>query len=418
MKNGNYVMKFPASFSVIILWKLTSPASNRFQLMKKISFLLAALLFQTGKTDAQSPFVDRNIVMEYFQNMQYEDAISYLHAAEKKDSLNLQILGYLGYAYSMDDDMNNASIYYQKMLDVDSNNISANQYFANIYGNPEPEKARLYTWRLIKSNPQKAVYYRKMGDLFKRVNQKDSAFAYYEQAFRLMPHDSKNGGALADLLIDQKNYARADSIIDEGLERDSLNVNYLRLRIRSSYEVAAFQKVIIPGERLMRLGEGSSTTFNQIVLSYYSLKLYSDCIRVCDFLLEKGMAGENVLYYAAKSYAKLREFDKSNELLKNCLEMAISKTAEYYFHALGDNYEEMKQFKKAIAQYDTAYYLFKDPLMLYDCGRILDGNLKNTDAAKKYYSKYILLAKPESTDEKKAYEYIRKKYSMKQITRN
>jgi tetratricopeptide (TPR) repeat protein len=119
--------------------------------MKKISILLTVLLFEAGKTDAQSPLVDRNIVMDFFQNMQYDEAISYLHVAQKKDSVNLQILGYLGYAYYMDDDMNNAGIYYQKMLDVDSNNISANQYFANICSNPEPEKARLYTW-LTKNN--------------------------------------------------------------------------------------------------------------------------------------------------------------------------------------------------------------------------------------------------------------------------
>lgn len=377
--------------------------------MKKLSYLLIVLLFQLNRVDAQSQ-VDRNVVMDLFQNMQYEDAISYLLAAQKADTLNLQTLGYLGYAYYMDDDMANANKYYQKMLDVDSNNVSANQYFSNIYNNSEPDKALIYTRRLINSNPQKAVYYRKMGDLFKRINQKDSAFIYYEQAFRLMPADSKNGGALADLLIDQKNYASADSIIDEGLVRDSLNINYLRLQIRSSYEVGAYEKVIIPGERMMRIGVGSSTMFNQIVLSYYNLKLYRDCIRVCDFLIERGMAGENIFYYAAKSYAKLREFDKSNELLKTCLGLAISNTAEYYYHALGDNYEEMKQYKKAIAQYDTAYYLFKNPLMLYDCGRILDGNLKNNEAAKKYYTKYILLAKPESTDEKKAYEYIRRKY--------
>ena len=380
--------------------------------MKKISYLLIVLLFQLDRVNAQSQ-VDRSVVMEFFQNMQYEDAISYLLAAQKTDSLNLQTLGYLGYAYYMDDDETNANKYYQKMLDVDSNNVSANQYFSNVYHNSEPDKARMYTHRLINSNPQKAVYYRKMGDLLKRLNQKDSAFIYYEQAFRLMPADSRNGAALADLLIDQKKYASADSIIDEGLVKDSLNINFLRLRIRSSYEVEAYEKVIIPGERMMRIGVGTSTMFTQIVLSYYNMKLYRDCIRVCDFLIEKGMAGENIFYYAGKSYAKLREFDKSNELLKTCLTLAISNTAEYYYHALGDNYEEMKQYKKAIAQYDTAYYLFKNPLMLYDCGRILDGNLKNNEAAKKYYTKYILLAKPESANEKKAYEYIRKKYGRK-----
>jgi tetratricopeptide (TPR) repeat protein len=378
--------------------------------MRKLSFLFIVLVFQIKNICAQPPRIDKNIVMDFFQNMQYEDAINYLLAAEKTDSLNLQILGYLGYAYNMNDDLTNASKNYQKMLDVDSNNVSANQYFSNIYSNTDPQIACIYMYRLINSNPQKAVYYRKMGDLFRRRNQKDSAFIYYDQAFRLSPYDNKNGAALADLLIDQKNYLRADSIIDEGIVRDSLSVPYLKLRIRSSYEVAAYHQVFIPGERLMRLGEGSLTALTQVVLSYYNIKLYKDCIRVCDFLIAKGMAGENIFYYAAKSYAKLREFDKSNELLKTCLELAISNTAEYYFHALGDNYEEMKQFKKAIAQYDTAYYLFKDPLMLYNCGRVLDGNLNNYGAAKKYYSKYLVLAKPQSMDEKKAYDYIKRKY--------
>jgi tetratricopeptide (TPR) repeat protein len=378
--------------------------------MRKSPCFLFLLLLQLGNAAAQSPVPDKNKVMDYFQNMQYEEAISYLLTLEKMDSVNLQTLGYLAYACQQNDDANKAGKYYQKMLDIDSGNGSANLYFSSYYSDDEPAKARQYMSRLIASNPRKAGFYKKMGDLFRRENKKDSAFVYYEQAYRLSPNDSKNGAALADLLIDQKNYERADSIIEAGLARDSVSVPYLKLQVKSFYDAAAYQKAVIPGETLMRLGEGSLTTLTQVVLSYYIMNLYKDCIRVCDYLTAKGMAGENILYYAAKSYAKLREFDKSNELLKTCLGLAISNTAEYYFHALGDNYEEMKQFKKAIAHYDTAYYLFKDPLMLYDCGRIQDQYLKNEDAAKKYYSKYLLFAKPQSPDEKKAYNYLRKKY--------
>jgi tetratricopeptide (TPR) repeat protein len=381
--------------------------------MRNLSFPLIILLFQAGTLCAQAPRIDKNRVMDFFQNMQYEEAINYLLASEKTDSVNLPLLGYLGYAYQMNDDLANAGKYYQKMLDIDSNNLSANQYFSNLYSNTEPEKAQKYVYRLMKSNPQKAIYYRKMGDLLRRRNQKDSAFTFYDCAFQLAPNDTKNGAALADLLIDQKNYLRADSIIDEGIVKDSLSVPYLKLRVRSSYDAKAYHQVLIPGERLIRLKEGSLTTLTQVALSYYNLKLYKDCIRVCDFLVANGLAGESVFYYAAKSYAKLRDFDKSNELLETCLGMAISKTAEFYFHALGENYEELKQYKKAIAQYDTAYYLFKDPVMLYNCGRILDGDLKNYGAAKKYYNQYLVLARPESMDEKKAYEYIKRKYLKK-----
>jgi tetratricopeptide (TPR) repeat protein len=380
--------------------------------MRKLPFLVIILLCQTSLS-AQPPRVDKNIVMEYFQDMQYEEAINYLLVAEKMDSLNLQVLGYLGYAYHMNDDLPNAGKYYQKMLNVDSTNVPANQYFSSIYSNSDPEMARIYTYRLIKSNPQKAMYYRKMGDLFRRKNQKDSAFVYYERAFQLSPNDSRNGAALADLLIDQKNYLRADSIIDEGIAKDSLNIPYLKLRIRSSYDAKAYTQVLIPGERLMRLGDGSSTTLTQVALACYTMKLYKECLGVCDYMVAKQIASESVFYYAAKAHAKLREFEESNELLKICMEMAISKTAEYYFHALGENYEEMKQYKKAIAHYDTAYYLFKDPLMLYNCGRVLDSDLKDPRAAKKYYTKYLALAKPQSAEEKKAYDYIKRKYLKK-----
>ncbi len=71
------------------------------------------------------------------------------------------------------------------------------------------------------------------------------------------------------------------------------------------------------------------------------------------------MGGENVFYYSAKSHAKLKEYDISNELLQTCISLAISKTAEYYYNALGENFEGMKQYKKAITQYDTAFTCLK-----------------------------------------------------------
>ncbi len=381
--------------------------------MRRASFFFIILIFQLGDICAQPSGLDKAKVMEFFQSMQYEEAINYLLNVVKTDSENLQVLGYLGYAYHMDDDLANACKYYQKMLNVDSNNVSANQYFSNLYSNTDPEAARKYVYRLISSNPQKAVYYRKMGDLFRRRNQNDSAFTFYSRAFQLSPADHKNGAALADLLIDQKKLLRADSIIDEGLVKDSLSVPYLRLRIKSSYEAKEYYQVYLPAEKLLRLGDVSLSTFTQVALSYYNLKMYKDCIRICDYLEAKGLASESIYYYSAKSHAKLREYDKSNELLRLCLGTAISETAEYYYNALGDNYEEMKQYKTAIAHYDTAFYLFKDPVMLYNCGRILDGNLKNDNAAQKYYNKYLLLARPESPEERKAYNYIEKRYGKK-----
>jgi hypothetical protein len=55
-------------------------------------------------------------------------------------------------------------------------------------------------------------------------------------------------------------------------------------------------------------------------------------------------------------------------------------------------------------------YLFKDPLVLYTCGRICETELHELTRARRYYRKYLALAKPESEEEKKAYRYVRKRW--------
>jgi len=141
--------------------------------------------------------------------------------------------------------------------------------------------------------------------------------------------------------------------------------------------------------------------------------LYSDCIRVCDYMLQNQLEIESVYYYEARSYAKLKDFAKSNELLQTCLTKAISKTAEMYYYNLGENYEATHQFTEAVKQYDSAYYLFKDPLMKYYAGRIYETNLNNEKLAGKYYKQYLQFAKPESADEKKAYQYVKTRWGKK-----
>lgn len=122
---------------------------------------------------------------------------------------------------------------------------------------------------------------------------------------------------------------------------------------------------------------------------------------------------ENIFFYKAKAWASLKEFSRSNDLLKTCVGLAISKNAEMYYYNLALNYEAMKQYKKAVANYDTAYYLFKKPVMNYNSGHICEINLKNSTLAKKYYTEYLSKANPVEADEKKAYQYLKNRGSKK-----
>lgn len=381
--------------------------------MSRIVFSILMFVFYIPYAYTQQVAVDKNKVLDLFQNQQFEEAISYLSTDLGNDSGNLQRLGFLGYAYYMNDDYRSAENFYRKMFMIDTANITAMMYIVNINQNTHPDVAQQFGFRLISMQPDKASNYRLMADLLKMKGEKDSALIYYNQAYRSGAGDYKNVTGLADMLIEKKQFQRADSILEGGLVKDSISIPYLRLRVKSAYEASDYQSALIPGEKLLRHKDFTVKTSTQLILSYYNLKRYEDCIRVCEFIIFNGLDIEAVYYYEAKSYAKLKNFAKSNELLEICLNKTKSPTAEMYYYNLGQNYEAVRQYKKAVPYYDTAFYLFKDPIMNYNSGIILETELKNPKAAKSYFIKYLAKAKPRTADEIKAYEYVRSRWGKK-----
>lgn len=354
--------------------------------------------------------VDKSKVMDLFQDQQFDEALSYLSPVLQADSDNVPVLNYAGYAYYMSDNEQAAKACYERILTIDGNSVTALHYLVLLDEQSDAVSALGYAQRLIDLQPHKAAWWRVSGELFGRLQRPDSALVYLDKAYTLAPGDVKTVVALGNLLCDGKAFDRADSITDLALERDSMNVSLLKLRVRSGYAQKDFATVLAPGERLLKLNEPAVNSLEWLALSYYNLKQYPDCIRVCEGMLDMGLELEAVYYYEARAEAKLKNYDSSNALLRKALTKAKSPTMEWYYDGLGDNFESLRDYKKAVAHYDTAFYLFKDPLALYTCGRIAETELHSPVLARQYYRRYLAVAKPETEEEKRAYRYVRQKW--------
>lgn len=378
--------------------------------MSKLFYCFCLSFCVSSIAQAQSNSIEIRKVMDLFQNQQFDEVISYLSPVEKLDPKNIEVLSHLGYAHYMNDNYKAARKYYERVVDIDANNIQALRYLADITASKSQDSSMLFNRRLISLQPRAAVHYRNLGDLLRRTKERDSALVYYKKAYTLLPTDAKNGTSYAEALITKRIYITADSIIRTGLKQDSLSTAFLKLAVKSAYDTENFQAAIAPGETLIRLEEPAVTALTQLVLSYYNLKKYGDSYRVCDWLVEAGVNTEVIYFYQSKAAAKLKQYDKSNELLQVSLSIALSKTAEEYYYNLGQNYEAVKDFRKAVKQYDTAFYLFKDPFMLYYMASIYETKLKDQGQAKKYYTKFLALARPRNARELKAVQYVRERW--------
>jgi tetratricopeptide (TPR) repeat protein len=380
--------------------------------MIKTLFLLFTI-FTGFFANGQANEINKEKLNDFLQNQQFDEAIDYLTPAFSSDSNNIKILGYLAYANYMDDKTEIAATFYQKIYAIDSNNISAARYLTLIYSNKNPETAKIYARRLTILQPGNPSGFRTMGELLRRTNQKDSALIYATKSYVLDAMDPKNAICLSEILLDMKNYVRADSVLEVQLAYDSLNITLLKLRVRAAYEENEYLHGLKPGERLIQLNDVSLSPLTQLALSYYILKRFADCIRVCEYMIRNELTSEAIFYYEAKAYANQGNLRKSNELLETCLSKAISLTAESYYYNLGQNYEGLHQYRDAVSQYDTAYYLFKNPVMAYNAGRLYESRLNDMNLAKKYYLLYLRNAKPKTPEEKKAFEFVKHRWGGK-----
>jgi len=377
--------------------------------MKSITiFTLLFSTFCSANLLAQREEIDKSKIADYFQNEQYNDAIKYLDSNAANHPNDVYLLNSLGYAHYMIKDFMGAEENYTKAFKSDTLNFTANKYLALINTHYKRyDEALVYYKRLATTQPQNGFLYKYMGDVYADKGNTDSALLMYATAYSLQPINEKITSAYATQLLENKNYKSADSVLNAFLAHDSSNVSAMILAVRSAYEQQNYRQAATFTNRWRNVDFVDVNTTVHLAISNFNLKNYILSFRLCDTLLQQGIETEGVLYYASRAMYKLNEFKKSNDLLEQCLSKAISPNADTYLSSKADNFEALKQYKKAIAAYDTAYYLFRSPLSLYNIGRLYEGGLNNKKLAYQYYSRYLKSGKPASKDEKRVYAYVK-----------
>ncbi|SKA47823.1 Tfp pilus assembly protein PilF [Chitinophaga eiseniae] len=350
--------------------------------------------------------IDRNRVMEYLQDQQYEEAITYLRPkVNPREPREMALLGYTCYQGGK---MADAADIYEKVLILDSTLIPALQNLATIRSQQERygEAVHLYQ-RIVQLKPASAAAWKQLGFAAFIAQMPDSGFVWLQQAYQLNPADARVAARTAEEWMERKAYPRADSITRVFLERDSTASAVLTTAAKTTYMVKNYQRTAGIGEQLQRLNVVSPNTFVYVIAANYALKKYQACIDTYQYLLDRNAASESVTYYTALAHTALRQYQESNMLLLRCIGFAKSSSLESYYSSMAANYESLRQFKPALANLDTSWYLSHKPLRQYSMGRIYETGLHNGNTAMKYYKRFLQLYKPGSSpEETEIHQYL------------
>jgi tetratricopeptide (TPR) repeat protein len=365
--------------------------------------IIMAASFQSARAQQQ---IDRTLLMEYLQNQQYESAISYFQPRVAENDISQ--LSLLAYTYYLSGKTKDAISRYEKVLQLDSNNVAAHQYLASMCMQMEsPSLAIPHYQQIIRLQPGNATAHKQIAFACFAAQQRDTAFVWLQKAYQLNPGDPKVTARLGEEWIGKEQYALADSILRAFLQKDSLQPAVIMTAVRSAWFLKNYTRCTSLGTQLMDMKIVSPNTYSFVTAAWYMLKKYQQCIAVYEYLLANNAQSEDIMYYAALAYTALKNYTASNELLQSCISLATSKSLDSYYSAKSANYEGLRQYKSAIASLDTAYYLFHKPLRQYSIGRIYEVHLKNKPQATVFYKRFMKTGDPADPKEADIYKYLR-----------
>ncbi len=148
------------------------------------------------------------------------EAILDLKTAHKLDPNNGDILLDMGLIYERENNIEQATIYYQKCIDTKQNIAGAYSNLAHIYSENKllKEKTITYFQKAITLVPNNSIIYYNFGNFYRKSKQYDPAIGLYEKAIELKPDFSGAYLNLAAVYIFKNDTNKAQEYLAKSLE--------------------------------------------------------------------------------------------------------------------------------------------------------------------------------------------------------
>ncbi|AHF18010.1 tetratricopeptide repeat protein [Niabella soli] len=370
-----------------------------------IFILLIIILFDIycpGQTS-----YDRSKLQRFYQDLDNEQALAYLKSIPP--NTDAEYLFDLGYANYINGQTKEAGAIFTALYHKDRALPVPQLYLAMLFEQQRNYDSALFYYKnLTLLLPNSYKYWLAGARQWSRLNQTDSAVSYAQKSYRLSPASGRVVYDLAAYLKVQKRKTEAEKLIDLFLKQDTTYDPVIGQKITLCFDAKRYKEAIQWGELYRRREADAPLPYISLLYSYLNTNNPDSVISLYKWLGLKNMMAESIAYGAALAYATRKNYKASDSLLSECLKLNIQETAVTYLRAMSNNATALKNYKQAVAFYDTAYYLFHDPIDLFFAGKVYDKHLHDPAKAAVYYQKFrVVCPRPSDPDEVAITQYIK-----------
>jgi tetratricopeptide (TPR) repeat protein len=357
--------------------------------MKYLLPLITIILFSAPVAfSQQTRKTDDGLLLQYYQNQQFKEALGYLKTIYTEPVTDLKELSNLAYTASMANKLSDAESYYQRVYDADTNNLKALYNIAAINqrrGNNS--KAAVYYQNYISKDSSNFQVYKQMAHISAEKYDQQGQFNYLRKANRLAPTEFDVASDLGDMYSKQDSSVQAEKVLNTALTADPENIFLLQSLLRLYSVQKKWADAVKTGEQLLQQGDIAISTVNKLGIAYYQLKNYECGIETL-LTLPTLQRNETTAYFIAACYKELKDQKNAIIFFNEAIKLSISPATATYYSEMADSYETLNQLKKASATYQKSLLYKENPLTYYFLATLYDSKLKDKRSALKYFKKY------------------------------
>jgi tetratricopeptide (TPR) repeat protein len=320
-------------------------------------------------------------------NYQFEKALMLLQ--QGSDSTDVGICNRKGICYSRLGNYPQAIEQFEIILNSDSLNRSILHQLGQLYArNNQYNRAKDCFQTLIHSDSTNSYYYKQYASIAAQVDDFVSATVYYQQAIKLNPRDIESYVSLGNILIEDEQYALADTLLTQGLNYTN-HPQVSVLLAKAQFGAEKYEDVIKLVNLMLLRGDTTVVYARLLGISYFQMDQYENVLPCMQFLLNEKVSADWVYYYSGVSLQQTGKPDEAVWYLNKAIDESISDNISTYYTQLASAYEEVKDFKSAIKYYKAAYESSKSDILLYHLARNYDVYYKDKSQAIAYFKKYL-----------------------------
>jgi len=248
------------------------------------------------------------------------------------------------------------------------------------------------------SDSLNTFYYRKIAYCYYKLKDGMHALLFYNKAYLTDSTNLENISSLAKIMIQASMYEDAEKICNRGIEVDSSNSEFYKLKADIKYAENHYYRAAPFYKKAIQMGDSSYINcqrFGKVLCEtqdFENALIYNKAVYIAD------SSNHQNSFYLCKTYLGLKDFDNCLKYSEKTLKL-LKFAKNYTFNIcdiMAEAYAEQNNYSEAINMYNRKKEVFNTDhvtdnyklALLYDKNRNLNNALSYYQKVADYYKKH------------------------------